>query len=302
MFISITHISQNLANSQKISLLPSELYIKYEIGIQINNNTELAAWASAGNGTVENPYIIENKSEALGLVCPGSSCYPRIGISIKNTDKYFILRKCNYFQSQFILDAKYFSPSSYSGIILENVSNGILVDNSIQGIPNGIANGIYISNSENINISHNSINITYDAIFIADSTNITISHNSLNTNGYGIHLFNSTQNILVDNTLNGNWHAIELTRSSFNLLTNNNGTSNYYAIVLNSQSSHNNITWNTFTVCTFGFKQDTSCINNQLENNIFEAITFKTSMWLVPTLIGIALIGLVTLLKRRKKN
>ncbi|NVM54013.1 MAG: hypothetical protein HWN66_09965, partial [Candidatus Helarchaeota archaeon] len=63
---------------------------KLDLPLSIYGNTELNATASAGNGSLGNPYILENYViNASGL--------PASGITIENTNAYFILRNCTVF-------------------------------------------------------------------------------------------------------------------------------------------------------------------------------------------------------------
>ena len=92
-----------------------------------------------GNGTQNNPYIIEN----ITINGQGSgSC-----IEIRNSDRYFIIRNCTLYNSGSDLDED-------GGIKLESVNNGKLIDNNCSF--NGY--GIFLRYSSNNNISGNIVN------------------------------------------------------------------------------------------------------------------------------------------------
>ncbi|MEW6070565.1 MAG: right-handed parallel beta-helix repeat-containing protein, partial [Candidatus Thermoplasmatota archaeon] len=79
------------------------------IYISGNSGFTAANGVVAGNGTKENPYIIE------GWEINASSTN---GIEIRNTDAHFIIRKC------YIYGGK----SNYEGIYFKNVRNGIITN------------------------------------------------------------------------------------------------------------------------------------------------------------------------------
>ncbi len=81
--------------------------------IIIQNNYELNQTASSGNGTLSNPYIIEDKS----IDANGNT----FGILINNTNKYFSLINCTVFNASY-------------GVFLHNVSKGTIYDCDIRSL------------------------------------------------------------------------------------------------------------------------------------------------------------------------
>ncbi len=113
----------------------SEMMDALQSTIVIHNNAEFEDVAESmgwpGNGTQENPYIIENLT-----IQPPSGMN---GISISNTTLYFIIRDVNV------------SGSTEAGVYLQNVSNGVIERSLFEG--NYV--GIKAYNSSNIVVRDN---------------------------------------------------------------------------------------------------------------------------------------------------
>jgi parallel beta-helix repeat protein len=180
----------------------SKAYTPHAV-ISINGDASFADQGWPGDGTVGNPYVIEN------LDIDGSSY--RDAITIGNTTAYFAIRGC------------YLHNSDEAGILLYNVQNGLLANNTCSG---NSPNGILLSSTNETRLENN-----------------TCSSNSK----YGIHLWKSNTNILVDNALSSNSFGLTLERSDFNQLIRNNLTGTGDGIILYSSSS-NVLSWNN---CSF---------------------------------------------------
>lgn len=87
--------------------------------IRIENNSDFSLYSFPGNGTVDNPYIIENLSISNGSIS---------NIVIINSSAHFIIRN-------FVLDG---ISGNYTGISLTNVSNAQIINNSISKTSIGI--------------------------------------------------------------------------------------------------------------------------------------------------------------------
>ena len=86
-------------------------------------------WFGGGNGTLNNPYTIENIT--IDALFSGS-CF-----EIVDSDDYFILRSCIFFSSGSDPDA---------GLKMENVNNSKIMDNHIL---NNRGHGIHLISSNN---------------------------------------------------------------------------------------------------------------------------------------------------------
>ncbi|KKM83225.1 hypothetical protein LCGC14_1311560 [marine sediment metagenome] len=171
-----------------------------------------------GNGTWNDPYIIENITVDGG--------WSGNGIEIKNSDVYFIIRNSTVYNSGF----------SEAGIYLFNVKNGKLMNNDC--LNNG-KNGIEIRVSNNNTIAGNTLNNNVvNGISLDNSFNNSVLNNTANNSEYGIHIKgnynNISKNIIFDNN-----YGIQITRQQ-NLVSENIVTSNvYYGIEI--RDSYNTI-------------------------------------------------------------
>ncbi len=190
-----TYSRQYLENKNIIDLKTSGYWNLTGSPILIDNSDFNYNWSKtvsdnpwcSGNGTVSNPYIIEN------VTIDGqysSSC-----IEIRNSNEYFIIRNCTMYNSGF----NFMDP--YAGIRLDNVNNGILINNTCSF---NIDNGIYLVGSDNNDILENVIVNNYYGLYLSSSDGNNITDNIFNNNYfYGIYLDWSLNNIFSNNNLTG---------------------------------------------------------------------------------------------------
>ncbi len=159
------------------------------------NNNE---WCS-GLGTIEKPYLIENVSD--------------VGIKIVNSRAHFIIKNCSIINSNGVV-----------GISLNNVTNGLIINNNCSNkhkgillrdchnntilenhLFNNIEDGIFLQNSNFTKILGNNISYSMQGITLeAICKNNTISLNKIAECGYeGIDLSygNSSYNLISDNEI-----------------------------------------------------------------------------------------------------
>ncbi|MGY5855631.1 MAG: right-handed parallel beta-helix repeat-containing protein [Candidatus Thorarchaeota archaeon] len=224
--------------------------------ITINGDANFSATASAegwtGDGSIQNPYIIENYDITLGVT-------PEASISIMNSRSNYTIRGC-----QLVGPA---ATPSY-GIYLENSTNGRITNNLITNFAIGLnasggcrnivvtgnnisynSNGIWWDDSDNFTITQNhcSHNI-FTGIYISDSDDGTISGNNCSGNGdNGIQLtYFSRYNTLTDNICNENTHSgFRLQSAIENIFENNTSNENNLGI-WTTGSNDNFIQWNIF--------------------------------------------------------
>ncbi|MBP1912035.1 right-handed parallel beta-helix repeat-containing protein [Thermococcus stetteri] len=116
-----------------------------------------------GNGTPENPYIIAN------WIINATGSW--VGISIKNTRAYFVIRNVTIYGSNY-------------GVYLENVSNFIIENSRIFNIQD---DGIETQESSNGRITGNTIYnasvgikfTDWDGVIHSPNTNITVDNNHI---------------------------------------------------------------------------------------------------------------------------
>ena len=129
--VSSSHFLSALyaVNTSELSF-HSPIYIKGNDGFTVENGVV------SGNGTYENPYIIENLRIRANL--------EKDGIRIEDTSKYFVIRNCYIFYLDGILamhlnpgKSPYFQNENEKpypiGIFLDNVSHGLIENCTIMG-------------------------------------------------------------------------------------------------------------------------------------------------------------------------
>lgn len=175
--------------------------------IMIGNNLDFEDYTSQGNGSVGNPFILEN------FVINASSSNMN-GISIQDTNSHFILMNCT------VTEASSLFPRA--GIRLFNVTNGKILNDTV----NSNYIGIWLESSDKITLTNNTIKDNYIGISLESSSNITISNNTIDDNDYnGIWLELSSNNTLSNNTIrnykDSQTNGIWLTSSGNNRVYNN---------------------------------------------------------------------------------
>jgi parallel beta-helix repeat protein len=174
---------------------------------------------SRGNGTEENPYIIENwdiNGSGYGYC-----------IYIGNTTVFFKVKDSYLHEASGVESNPYFSDT---GIIMYNVQNGTINHNN----ESKNDSGIHLHLSSNNTITNNKISSKFGyEIILTSSNNNTIVNNTVpSTNSFGIHLDSSNGNIIINNTASNNLYGIFLETSNSNIITNNSLTNNEYGILL----------------------------------------------------------------------
>lgn len=249
--------------------------------IYIDNTNPLYNWSKTafdndwcrGNGSRNNPYIIEN----VTINGQGSGeC-----IEILNSNAYFIIRNCTLSNSGPIID-------SDAAIKLRFVNNGNLVNNNVSYNPYGILLqysednniskntindnlnlGLKLMGSDHNNISFNNFSFNNNAIYFDTAFYNTISNNIINYNyNYGLHLYGGRNNTISKNIIHNNTNSgIYLDYlSRWNIINQNEIYDNQYFGIETSNSdvyyhsseiSENNITNNlngVFLVKTYSIR------------------------------------------------
>jgi parallel beta-helix repeat protein len=219
-------------------------------------------WCRVGNGSVGNPYLLENVS----IDCGGLGT----GIFINNSHNiHFKIQNCTVTNSG--------SGDYDGGIKLENTSNGTIMDNNCS--ENGRSGVIFFNKCDFNTIANNTANnnLVYGIYLNTDCDSNTILNNTANNNLVnGIYLnTDCTFNTLSNNTANDNMDYGIFLRSNCdsNTLSNNfacnDGTTNQnHGIYLGSGCDFNTLSNNTANDNTFyGIYLNTDCGNNTLSNN-----------------------------------
>ncbi|MFX0187678.1 MAG: NosD domain-containing protein [Candidatus Hodarchaeota archaeon] len=201
----------------------SDMSFIYHDPILISSNDDFTPenGVIGGSGSQQDPYIIQ------GWIFKGDGLTDQI--SIQDTDKYFIIQFCIIINS------------GTSNIIMDNVSNGILINNFISNSNRGIV----ISNSNTIIILANIIKNNEYGIYLNNSHYNLIWGNTATNNDYGIYLWLSDDNTILGNTINDNTeYGIFLEDNCRNnTIKGNTANNNDYGIYL-ANNDNNIITGN----------------------------------------------------------
>ena len=241
--------------------------------IKIVNNSGFLLYGFSGNGTSENPYLIENY-----VIRNGSSTL----ISISNTNLSFIVQNN-------ILDG---ITGDYDGIYLNNVINGQIINNSISNcftgiflnlaqnnnlfknkIENCLRYGIKFSNSDQNYISSNEVYFTYYGCYLDSfSSENSIINNSISDNlNSGIYIRGiSSLSVISGNIINNNSiHGISIHHGCVaTKIINNNITNNEVGIFLAGTPS-NNISANFIFFNQYGIQILESTFYTLITKNLF---------------------------------
>ena len=288
-------IFQSLIQGNKNFLMTQPLITSHKLitlnqpGFCIEGNVALAAKSSSGNGTEENPYIIEDLMINEGVIIYWGACcfgpqYRHVfGIYINNTDKFFVIRNCSidlpYYPRYWDFAWMYWVYYEYyTGVYLNNVTNGFL---------------------SNITISFGG-GFSKIGLSLYNSANNTIISNNLIDIYSGINLYCSNYNKIVNNTIERNSLGLWLAYSSNNSLINNTFTQNYYALRLSDFSDSNLISNNIFIFNTNWILEEDSQENIFQNNIIYNIPPLPLVPWLIPSIIGIGLLAIIIFTKKRR--
>ncbi len=194
--------------------------------IYIYGNSDLAEFCEIGNGTEENPYVIENYEIDATTDC---------GINLGYIDHHLIIRNCIVYYGNLI--------ETYESIYIEHCENVHIYNNEIKNS----YHGIYLLESANNTISGNNCTSNeHYGIYLDNSDNNIISGNNCTSNEYdGIYLDNSDNNIISGNNCSLNdENGLTLYFSDENIISGTYCTLNFDDGIYLSYSMKNSITIN----------------------------------------------------------
>jgi parallel beta-helix repeat protein len=183
--------------------------------IKITNFQDFLKWNIPGEGTANNPFVIENfqlSDESNTL------------IQIKDTTAHVIIKNNN-------LNGITVSPLAYQyGIHIVNsqnvvIQNNIIADNLIKFVEYGVT---ILGGSNNNEINNNIFeNIKYFGIYmtsaskIEETTNIAVKNNQLSDVKVGIYGIGLTNSLISNNVIQAFEYGIILDSSSYNIIEYN---------------------------------------------------------------------------------
>ncbi len=215
-----------------------------------------------GNGSWNNPYIIEN------ITMDASSSPTGSGIYIENsTNSYFEIRNCEIFDSG--------TGTWDAGIKIENSTRGFIKDNNCSY--NGESGILFNDWSTNNTAYNNTLNDNvFSGIFMGlNSYNNTVIFNEVKRNDrYGIRVINSHSNNISynkvdDNDSGFNGYGFYFSNADNNTISNNTAIKNEeYGMYFTSNSDNNLIRKNYFFQDSDAGIYISGCVNNTIEYNI----------------------------------
>ena len=238
--ISFLALSRPLTTGLAINIWdeqPHHEILSYASEIQapivIENNLDFKSAGFSGNGTLEDPYILDN------VVINGTELKANTLITIKNTNAYFVIKNLN-------------ATGSSTAIFLDNVVHGTLENLKIYG---SFGYGILIERSADITVSDSylweeksqqDLGIT-TALRIASSTRIKVLNNFFYHNRGGLEFYASS-NILVENNIFFLNYATVYSENLLDsqILNNSIINSSKFGIFFDSITENNTVKWNDF--------------------------------------------------------
>ena len=202
--------SNSINENVKLSKISGTIHIDGNLGWA----NAKAAGICTGLGNYSDPYLIED------LVIDGTGSARCIWI--ENSDVYFEIKNCTLYKS------------INSGIRLNKVSNGRLINNNCSFIEGRGMDITYTNDTEIINNNLSNIGVyptTGDGIALQTSQNITVSYNNITDNDRGMFiynnqdctissnkvLFNTDEGILIDMCRNFNIKKNEISLNRYGI-------------------------------------------------------------------------------------
>jgi parallel beta-helix repeat protein len=169
--------------------------------IVIESDEDFAVQGWPGNGTVSNPYMIEELRIEFDSPC----------VNISNTQAYFVISNCIF--------TREVNGGSY-GVLFTNVSRGVVEKCVIYSKSRGV---MLIDSTDCVLRELTIYDSSNYGIYLHHSTNCHISSNIIFENGLdGITFHDSDSGIIYNNTIYGNTkNGIFLSYSAYTLLSDN---------------------------------------------------------------------------------
>ena len=203
--------------------------------IRIDSNNDFSTYASSGNGTELNPWIITD----LDINGTGYGYCIYIG----NTTDFFTIEDCYLHEAYISNSDALYQPNA--GIVLNNVENAIITGNEIE-LNDGT--GVFLYNSDNNLISYNYVNYNVESgIAIDESHGNEIYRNTADYNDIGIYINGASGNLIDDNLAFYNEYAIYFEGATYNDITYNSlCLSDSYGIYFDADAGNNELWFNNF--------------------------------------------------------
>jgi parallel beta-helix repeat protein len=206
-FLFAACLAASLLPQQAASTTATDEGVHGWIEIMNDDNFTAENGVTGGNGTYDNPYIIENRLIDLSQ---NTEYQSHDGIYVARTSASFVIRNVKVHSGLVTI-----SPSSFTGgcgIRLQDLYNGIVEDCEFTGD----LTGLEISNCQNIVVRNNDILHNNRGLSAWRSHGLHVEGNNISSNTYGnIEFYQVIQSDLVNNTviLSTDWMGINLYES-----------------------------------------------------------------------------------------
>ncbi len=282
--------------------IPIIITYEKEYNIEIKKDKDFEKYNFSGEGSVSNPYVIEN----LSIISS-----KKRGISISNTSKFFIIRNCtlgyNLFNGINIQYIKNGTAKIYDNVCFGHSAEGINIvssdslkiynntcfDNKIElSIENSnhcyvennhlyrnrkvtgqekiVYSGLILRNSFLVTINNNKIEKTTRGMYIVNGFNCTISNNFVNqVYSLGINFISSSYCNLTSTTcISSTYDGLSFHHSNYNYVANCSSIGNNYGFYL-SECSENILSFNKIEKNREGLHITSNSHNNTISYNEF---------------------------------
>lgn len=262
--------SENFFNlTNNIQALEKGMNLSSFSYIYINEDSDFVDYCFLGNGTIGDPYLIQNMTLSEESFS---------SIHIEDTTKYFIISNNTI------------TANNIYGILLDNVANGtgIISNNTInfldefnRGIRIFSSDGLRIENnvflkchraidvwySENIEIHNNTIELSYIGLSCVAADFIVFENNLILSSSGGIFTTYGCTYISIRNNFMDSQSGITFLETTYSEISSNYiGTGIYF-----SESSNNFIYNNTVEGAFIGIELRTNSDHNVISENIFSS-------------------------------
>lgn len=200
------HATKNTKETRLDAVPQAEMWLSSD-PVVVDGDSTFAPPTWTGSGTVNDPWTLNGVT--INMTGLSGSC-----IQIRNTRDYFIIKNCTFIGG-----------NSGFGIILSNVTNGLLLNNTVIG---HTEYAIHLSWTESTNITLNLCEASYGGIkIISSSTDVLVNNNTIKDNFYcGVYLGASSQ----DNRIQSNSFFSNTVNALDDAITANNVfSSNYWS-------------------------------------------------------------------------
>ncbi|MCK4265703.1 MAG: Ig-like domain-containing protein [Thermoplasmata archaeon] len=184
--------------------VPADVLTASHAPIRIDSDTDFLGNATAGNGTIWSPWVIENwEINGTGY----GYC-----ICVGNTTQDFIIRNCTLFNTTEVVSLPVIVLDRVS-LILYNVTNATIINNTA----NDSCFGVALISSNNVTMKFNNLTSNDDnGLFLEDSFDNKFIANNISDNNIGLNISSSTENVFYHNNfVNNADNVLDLTDNNW---------------------------------------------------------------------------------------